>query len=100
MSVINRIELLGFSGSGQAMVLMEAFVKTIDILPLDDPSADATIVLRKTLKIKLPDAIIAASALTAGLKLITRNTVDFNRIPGLEVIDPYTWEDTTNGEPS
>lgn len=60
MSVINRIELLGYPGPAEVMSVVEAFAASIHILPLDEPSADATISLRRTVKIKLPDAIIAA----------------------------------------
>jgi predicted nucleic acid-binding protein len=41
------------------------------------------------LKIKLPDAIIAASALANQFTIITRNKKDFEKIKTLEVIDPY-----------
>lgn len=56
MSVINRIELLGYPGPAEVMSVVEAFTASIHILPLDEPSADATISLRRTVKIKLPDA--------------------------------------------
>jgi predicted nucleic acid-binding protein len=39
--------------------------------------------------IKLPDAIIAATALVYELTIITRNTKDFEKIEGLNVINPY-----------
>ena len=39
-------------------------------------------------KIKLPDAIIAASALTHGLRLMTRNVDDF-KATGVELINPW-----------
>jgi len=42
-----------------------------------------------SLSIKLPDAIIAASALTANLPLLTRNTSDFLRIAELQTINPF-----------
>jgi len=48
-----------------------------------------TIELRKEYKIKLPDALIAAPALHYRLGLITRNTFDFKKIDGLEVINPH-----------
>jgi len=38
---------------------------------------------------KLPDAVIAATALQNGLVLVSRNVKDFKYIQGLEVIDPY-----------
>jgi len=46
--------------------------------------------IRKTFKTKLPDAIIAATAIVNNLSLITRNTKDFEKIQELEVVDPYT----------
>jgi predicted nucleic acid-binding protein len=49
-----------------------------------------TIHLRRTYKkLKLGDAIIAATALVHGFTLVTRNTKDFKNIEGLEVLDPY-----------
>ncbi len=35
------------------------------------------------------DALIAASALVYNLKLVTRNTKDFDKISGLEIINPW-----------
>lgn len=37
---------------------------------------------------RLPDALVAASALLAGAVLVTHNTADFKAIPGLAVLDP------------
>jgi len=45
--------------------------------------------IRSSITIKLPDAIIAASALAENLPLMTCNTGDFKRIAGLVVIDPF-----------
>jgi len=44
--------------------------------------------LRRTTDIKLPDAIIAATALVNGLELWTHNAKDFNKIQDLVVFDP------------
>ncbi len=38
------------------------------------------------------DGLLAATALTYGLKMVTRNTKDFE-IPGLEVINPFLFHD-------
>jgi len=40
-------------------------------------------------KIEMPDAIIAATALTLKCKLLTRNLSDFNHIKEITVEDPY-----------
>lgn len=45
--------------------------------------------MRQKQKIKLPDAIIAATALVNDFVIISRNTKDFKNIEGLEVINPY-----------
>ncbi|MBS1751893.1 MAG: hypothetical protein JST63_18485 [Bacteroidetes bacterium] len=45
--------------------------------------------MRKTYNIKLPDAIIAATALSYELILITRNTIDFKNINNLKLINPW-----------
>ena len=44
---------------------------------------------QKKHKIKLPDAIIAATAIVYGLTLITRNTADFNDLKNLELLNPH-----------
>lgn len=88
ISVINQIEMLGFSPANPADLLpFEELVATLKVLPLDDGVVMETVVLRKTHKIKLPDAIIAATALVHGLSLITRNEADFKKIPNLSLIN-------------
>jgi predicted nucleic acid-binding protein len=51
-----------------------------------------TIELRKKYRIKLPDAIIAATAIVHELTLITRNTPDFKSINGLKLLSPWQQE--------
>jgi predicted nucleic acid-binding protein len=59
------------------------------LIGLTDEIIDTTIEVRKNHKIKLPDAIIAASALVNRLTLISRNTKDFQNIGGLNCVNPY-----------
>jgi predicted nucleic acid-binding protein len=47
---------------------------------VDHRVADITIDIRKKTRIKLPDAIIAATAISESLHLVTRNVDDFSNI--------------------
>jgi predicted nucleic acid-binding protein len=89
-SVITRIELLGWRGHTEASRQgTESLLAALVEVPLSQKVVKATIDIRAVLPVKLPDAIIAASALVEGLPLMTRNVGDFKRIPGLTVIDPF-----------
>jgi predicted nucleic acid-binding protein len=91
ISVITKIETLGFAFKTMAdQITTESFVNGSTILHLDDDIVNFTINIRKTNKIKTPDAIIAATALVYNLTLISRNLSDFKNILGLQVIDPFT----------
>lgn len=86
ISVINKIEVLGHNTAGKDI---EDFIGLADIIELTEEITNKTIKLRKQYKTKLPDAIIAATALVNELTIITRNTKDFEKIEGLEVLNPY-----------
>lgn len=82
--------MLGFNGDEDELKRLADFIALADIVFVDETIADKTIELRKAYKIKLPDAIIAATALVYNLTIITRNSSDFKKIDGLTCIDPYT----------
>ena len=91
LSVITQIELLGWNFSdAQSATVAESFVKQAAVYPLDEPVVGQTISLRRQHKIKLPDAIIAATALVYGFTLVSRNDKDFLTIPGLLYRNPFT----------
>ena len=89
ISIINKIEILGFNATQEEMNYLNRFVNAIEILPLSDEVADKTIQLRKQKKIKLPDAIIAATAIIYDITLISRNFDDFKNIQGLKFQDSF-----------
>ena len=89
ISVITKIEVLGYKTTLDASLLLNGFVDDSAVYALSDEIVKKTIDIRKEHKIKIPDAIIAATAMTNGLVLISRNTKDFRIINGLEVSNPY-----------
>jgi predicted nucleic acid-binding protein len=86
ISAINKIELLGFANVEQDLV---DFVSFMEIYHLDDEIIDVTIELRKKYKVKLPDAIIAATSIVNNLTLISHNIKDFQKIQELHFVDFY-----------
>jgi predicted nucleic acid-binding protein len=91
ISIINKIELLGIAGITKTEELkFQEFINAANVLELNEDIVNGTIELRKHYKTKLPDAIIAASALVNQFTIITRNKKDFEKIKKLEVIDPYS----------
>lgn len=91
ISVIVKIEVLGYNDVPAKMQLLEDFIATAKILSLDEAITQKTIELRRNKKIKLGDAVIAATALVYNLTLITRNTADFKNIENLTCVDPYNF---------
>ena len=90
VSVITKIETLGFNAPDPEQKKMVQFINLANILGLSDDIVQQTIDLRKNNKLKTPDAIIAATAIVHNLPLLSRNTKDFKSIPDLTVIDPHT----------
>lgn len=89
ISVVTRIELLTKTEPAAEYATMQSFVQSVAVLPLDEPVTEHTIRLRQQHRVKLPDAIIAATALAHGLTLITRNVSDFQALTGLAVLNPH-----------
>jgi predicted nucleic acid-binding protein len=90
ISVITCMELLSWhkATSKQIKVLQE-FISGSNVIGLEQNIILKTIELRKQHKIKLPDAIIAATALANKMELISHNVADFIKIPRLKVIDSW-----------
>ena len=80
VSIINKIEVLGFNASATEMVLLTEFIDAVVVLALSDDIANKTIEIRKLRKIKLPDAVIASTALIHDLTLVSRNDGDCKTI--------------------
>jgi len=90
LSIITRIELLGWQfPDPQKQQEAENYTLASNVYRLTDAVADQVIVLRRAYKIKLGDAVIAATALLNNFTLITRNISDFSKINGLVVVNPF-----------
>ena len=90
VSVITKIEVLSFDpDKDDNYPILVDFFEASTILELSDSIVNKTIQIRQKQKIKLPDSVIASTALVHGLVLVSRNTKDFRDVPDLEVINPY-----------
>ena len=90
ISVITRMELLSWPGASQEQThILNEFINASEVFAMEESVIVKAVDIRKTFRTKLPDAIIAATAIVNNLSLITRNTKDFEKIQELEVIDPY-----------
>ena len=90
ISIVVKVEVLGYDEPPEKLISMERFINTAFIIPIDDAVVQQTIVLkRKYKKLKLGDAIIAASALINDLTIVTRNVADFKGVENLHFINPW-----------
>jgi predicted nucleic acid-binding protein len=90
ISIITRIELLGWKDhTPEGLIQARHLLDCAQCLPLTDALAEKTIELRTGMNISLPDAVIAASALSLDATLVTRNERDFDQVPGLVIYNPF-----------
>lgn len=89
ISVVNRIELLGWLPIDPDFAAdLKSFVAASHEFGLTEDIIQQTILIRRNARIKLPDAIIAATAIVYGLTLLSDNDSDFLRVPRLKYINP------------
>lgn len=69
--------------------MLHNFINDALVIEQERPIKPKTSDIREQHKIKLPDAIIAATAIIYYLTLITRNTKDFQDIAGLATVNPW-----------
>ncbi|HUA95739.1 MAG TPA: type II toxin-antitoxin system VapC family toxin [Acidimicrobiales bacterium] len=83
-SVVTRAELL--AGAGEDEPQVRRLLAGMDELTVDRRVADRAGLLRRQVPgVRLPDALIASTALVHGLTLHTKNRRDFQRIPELRL---------------
>ncbi len=83
-SVITRAEL--FSGT-RGVPEAEALLAPLGEVNVDREIAERAGRIRRETGLRLPDALIAATAMTRSMMLATRHRRDFDRVPGLVLHD-------------
>lgn len=89
ISVINKIEILRFNSLDNDYKTLVEFINSSYVFSLNENIVEKTISICRANKIKLPDAIIAATAIVNNFTLITRNTSDFKKIADLDFLNPW-----------
>jgi predicted nucleic acid-binding protein len=85
VSVVSRCEL--FAGRDEPQRLRRFLWPMIEI-PIDTAIAELAGMTRRDTGIATPDALIAATALTHRIPLMTRNRRHFDRVAELRVVAP------------
>lgn len=90
ISIITKIEFLGWGKhTKEGYEKAKEFLGYAKTIQLNNKIAELSIELRRKGKIKLPDAVIASTALYRDLILVTRNSKDFKDVEGLEIYNPF-----------
>jgi hypothetical protein len=89
-SAISLAEVLGYGGiTTEDEHLFEAMFAQLAMQPVSVSVLRKAATLRRVRRLKLGDAIIAATALETGSELVTRNEQDFRGIDGLQIVNPF-----------
>ncbi len=91
ISVISYMEALAYDfQSKNEEQIIQNLCSTMTVLNINSTIVSEVILLKKKKKIKLPDAIIYATALCNNLSLLTGNTDDFKNISSkVKIINPF-----------
>ena len=90
VSVLTKIEFLGWNKhSSEGYEKCRQLIELANVFLIDDDTAEKAIELKRQAKIKLADAVIAATALLNNFKLVTRNVDDYKAVKDLEIINPF-----------
>ena len=77
ISAITWMEILVGATDEEETIQIRRFLKRFNIIPIDESVSELAVTVRRKYKIRLPDAIIWASAKYHDALLVTCNTRDF-----------------------
>jgi predicted nucleic acid-binding protein len=90
ISAITEIELLCWkSATEKDGEVLRNFITDALVIELEQAIKHKTADIRRAYRIKLPDAMIAATALVYDLTLLSRNISDFVNIDGIKLLNPW-----------
>jgi predicted nucleic acid-binding protein len=85
VSVITRMELKSWLTDNDFLdIAIENSLQNAEIFDLSEEIIQKTIQIRRESKIKLPDAVIAATAISHDLTLLSTNDKDFLKVENLK----------------
>jgi len=86
ISFITEIELFAYHSTNEkAEDILKEFIESVTVLNIDEATKRKAIEIRKNYKLKLPDTIIAASALANDIPFITADK-GFKKLDILDLI--------------
>jgi hypothetical protein len=86
VSAITELELFAFSNlSATEEALIEKLLTTVAVISVDSHIARLAALIRRQWRLKVPDSVIAATAMFTGSTLLTRNARDFQKVPRLSL---------------
>lgn len=91
ISIITYMEVLGFRFSDQEEIkIIKELLGYFTLVNINMEIANTVVAIKQEKKIKLPDAIILATAKFSKSDLMTRNVKDFKNIYGdINIINPF-----------
>ena len=88
ISSITWMETLSYTFTSGEEQVVRTFLQEFRPIEISSPVMELSVEIRRKKKMKLPDAIIAASAVHHDLILVTRNIKDFKGAT-VKTIDPF-----------
>lgn len=88
ISQITWIEVMVGARDEAEEKTLRSLLRTFQVIPVDEDVAEAAVQIRRARRLKVPDAIILATAHVHDRTLVTRNTQDF-REGDVAVLIPY-----------
>jgi predicted nucleic acid-binding protein len=90
ISIITQMELIVGCRNKAEFRILERFLRRFEVVNLNEAIADTAVALLRRYRLShgllIADALIAATALTVAVPLVTKNQRDYRFIEGLELL--------------